>query len=432
MAKRRTKKTGKARRRGRSGTPAPAGGAPLLSACLIAKDEEAYLPACLEALAAFVDEIVVADTGSTDRTPDIARRLARKVLEVPWAGDFSQARNASLAAASGRWILVVDADEVIHPRDGARLRRFLPAAPERAYSLLTRNYTREVGIVGWTADDGRYPDLNPDRFGYWPSIKVRLFRNLPEIRFEGRVHELVEPALDRMGAAYPVLDVPVHHFGPLAGKVLREKEEHYLELGMEKLAERPDDPKAHFELGSQAFRLERYGEAERLLRECLRLDPAYPEARRTLCSCLLKRRAFAEALEVAEGAPEEVAADPHFLNLLGVCHVSLGRFDEGERAYLRALERRPDLAIAMMNLGRLMEARQDFEAAAGWYRKVLDVSPAHHEARYRMAKAHIALGRLREGLLLFQEVADAAPEFHERIQADLRALEASLQAIKAG
>ena len=85
-----------------------------LSACLIVKDEEARLPECLASIA-FCDEVIVVDSGSTDRTTEIARASGATILEHPWEG-FAVQRNVGLDAARGEWILEIDADERVTPR----------------------------------------------------------------------------------------------------------------------------------------------------------------------------------------------------------------------------------------------------------------------------------------------------------------------------
>ena len=82
-----------------------------ISLCMIVKDEEEMLPGCLAAVAEHVDEIVVVDTGSTDRTVEIAESFGANVVEFPWNGSFADARNVSLDHATGDWILWLDADE---------------------------------------------------------------------------------------------------------------------------------------------------------------------------------------------------------------------------------------------------------------------------------------------------------------------------------
>lgn len=126
--------------------PTPAASA-LLSACLIVKDEQENLPGCLESLEDLVDEIVVYDTGSTDETVRIAREHGATVIEGYWDDDFGRARNAALAACTGRWILHVDADEVVEGGDNAALRAELAIAPVDALNVQIDNLDDQGGIT---------------------------------------------------------------------------------------------------------------------------------------------------------------------------------------------------------------------------------------------------------------------------------------------
>ncbi len=157
-----------------------------LTAVLITLNEEAHIRACLESLGPVADEIVVADTGSTDRTPQIAAALGARVLSVPWRDDFAYARNAGLAHASGEWLLYVDADERVEvtgdlddiladPKAIAARVRF------RASSQLTP---------------------------YW---EYRLFRNRPDIRFRGVIHETLMPDINALlgSGDYKIVDAPL-------------------------------------------------------------------------------------------------------------------------------------------------------------------------------------------------------------------------------
>src|SRR5579863_6345186 len=84
---------------------------PRRSLCMIVRNEEKNLAACLRSVADLMDEIVVVDTGSTDRTRDVARRFRARVVDFPWIDNFAAARNESLRHATGNWIFWLDADE---------------------------------------------------------------------------------------------------------------------------------------------------------------------------------------------------------------------------------------------------------------------------------------------------------------------------------
>lgn len=139
-----------------------------VTAALIALDEEAHIRACLESLGPVADEIIVVDTGSTDRTPQIAAALGARVLSVPWRDDFAYARNVGLAQASGEWVLYVDADERVEVTGD--LDDILADPKAIAARVQFRASSR----------------LTP----YW---EYRLFRNRPDIRFRGVIHETVMP-----------------------------------------------------------------------------------------------------------------------------------------------------------------------------------------------------------------------------------------------
>lgn len=118
----------------------------LLSACMIVKDEEENLPACLEALRGVVDEVVVYDTGSSDRTVEIARAAGAVVVEGYWDNDFGRARNASLEHCRGTWVLHVDADEIVQG-DAAALRAYLPTAQQDTFSITIDNLASDGSIM---------------------------------------------------------------------------------------------------------------------------------------------------------------------------------------------------------------------------------------------------------------------------------------------
>ena len=96
-----------------------------VSLCLIARDEEATIGMAIKSILALVDEVIVADTGSTDNTRIIAEGYGAKVIDVPWEDDFSAARNAALDQATCDWILVLDADEFLQPVRPIEFQRLL-------------------------------------------------------------------------------------------------------------------------------------------------------------------------------------------------------------------------------------------------------------------------------------------------------------------
>lgn len=144
---------------------------PTITLAMIVRNEGENLAGCLESLQAAVDEIVIVDTGSTDQTLAIAAGYTNKIYHFNWTDDFSAARNFAIGQSNGNWILSMDADEFLDSSQGT-LRDCIQAAAAEAI-FLPLHYLRH----------------NSDLQGYDQFLVLRLFRNLPQYRFAGSIHE---------------------------------------------------------------------------------------------------------------------------------------------------------------------------------------------------------------------------------------------------
>jgi glycosyltransferase involved in cell wall biosynthesis len=282
-----------------------------VSCCMIIKDEEKYLAKSLASVKSIVDEIILVDTGSGDRSKDIATTFGAQVYDYDWENDFAAARNFSISKASGEWILILDGDEVISPLDYEDFNKIVTKKPKApvAYTITTRNYNRLANILGWMPNDGKYPD-EETAIGWLPSDKVRLFYGKDQIWFEGAVHELVDPVLKRNGIEIKKCRIPVHHYGRLDKVKLDRKGEIYFEIGQKKLSELGDDVNALRELAIQATILERNQEALDLWQRLLAVN-SFPElaaiAYVNMGTIYSRLERFEDALDVSKKA---VAYDP--------------------------------------------------------------------------------------------------------------------------
>ena len=154
-----------------------------LSVAMIARDAEATISAALESVRSIADEIVVIDTGSRDRTRELAGQGASKVIPFRWIDDFSAARNFALNKLSGDWVLWLDASEQLDPESAKSIREFLDstAKADHAYMLM----------VQLPAGPGQMDGEQVGRIRLWP-IKA-------DLRFTGRVREQLSPTLDAVG-----------------------------------------------------------------------------------------------------------------------------------------------------------------------------------------------------------------------------------------
>src|SRR4051812_34048398 len=128
-----------------------------ISLCMIVKNEEDWIENALGSVRSVVDEIIIADTGSTDRTIERAARFLPKVLHFKWTDSFADARNFTLAEARHPWILVLDADECIAARDLHLIREAVQQESD-GYHLIQRNYVFGNQIVGWAPNSGAYAE----------------------------------------------------------------------------------------------------------------------------------------------------------------------------------------------------------------------------------------------------------------------------------
>jgi glycosyltransferase involved in cell wall biosynthesis len=291
---------------------------------MIVKNEAAHLAKCLQSLKPMADEIIVIDTGSADLTKDIAAIFGARVFDFSWIDDFAKAKNYAISKASGDWILSMDADEVISPRDHKSLRNLIKKSDSRtaAYSIVTRNYMNRVNAVGWSPNDGKYKDEEAG-YGWFPSEKVRLFPRHSRIRFEYPVHEMVEPALERLGIDILPCSIPVHHYGKLDQRISTRKGQRYYQIGIKKLAEMAHSVDAIRELAIQAGNLEQYEDAVSLWKKVIGLQPEMADAYVNLGTAYWNLAKYHEAAASAQKAME-LAPDmkeAHFNYSLSLLHL---------------------------------------------------------------------------------------------------------------
>lgn len=165
---------------------------PAVTALLIVRNEESNIRACIQSISESVDDVVVVDTGSTDRTVDLARESGARVVHFPWINDFAAARNTAIEACRTEWGFYIDADERLSARSRTPLRGQIDKSWIAADVLLEpkRNYTR--------------------------CRLSRLFKIDPRIRFEGAIHETIVPSLERLagqGGIVGSTTIEVDHLG---------------------------------------------------------------------------------------------------------------------------------------------------------------------------------------------------------------------------
>lgn len=320
------------RQHGTSPQIAPAAEAvqPLLSLCMIVKNEEQNLPACLESVRGAVDEIVIVDTGSTDSTLAIAQAYGARIGRFEWIGDFAAARNEALKLCTGKWILYLDADEYLSSNSQTSLRSLLESLPAEVGGLICT-------IVSPHRQNDTESEIHK---GGYP----RIFRNYgyPQVEFRGRVHEQITPSLLECGAQIIQSDVEILHTGyDIPTEQLQKKVQRNYELLIKHVQEEPLNAYAWFQLGQTLGRMNMSAKAEEALKFALSLGtlstPIAATAASTLAHLCGIQQRYTEALHWAE---ESLAKIPHqvlAINYKAYALLHIGRLDEAERTFHEAL-----------------------------------------------------------------------------------------------
>lgn len=330
-------------------TLAPGGGLllqprrPRLSLCMIVRDNETTIRPCLESIRPWVDEMIVIDTGSTDRTPEICRELGATVQHWAWRDDFAAARNESLNYATGEWIFWMDSDDTIPTECGRKLRTLAEAdhPPE------VLGFVMQVHCPG-PGDDGQQNVTIVDH--------VKLFRHRPDLRFEHRIHEQILPAIRRAGGEVAFTDAYVVHSGSdhsPEGRI-RKLERDFKLLGLD-LEERPDHPFVLFNLGMTHADCQHHAEAAHWLRKCLDVSRSEEshvrKAYALLVSVLYQQQRFDEAFAVCQRARTLFADDKELLFRQAMLQHRLGLLEDAVHSYRTVLEAPTERYFASVDAG---------------------------------------------------------------------------------
>jgi GT2 family glycosyltransferase/2-polyprenyl-3-methyl-5-hydroxy-6-metoxy-1,4-benzoquinol methylase len=395
-------------------TMAPGGGLLLqrrqvrLSLCMIVRDNERTIRPCLESIRPWVDEMVIVDTGSTDETPRIVERFGGRLFHFPWSDDFSAARNESLRHARGDWLFWMDSDDTIPEECARRLRTLV----ERQTDPSVLGHVVQVHCPGGR-DDGVYEVTAVDH--------VKLFRNRPDLRFEGRIHEQILPAIRRAGGEVAWTDLFVVHSGsdhsPEAQRRKRERDLRILHL---ELKERPEHPFTLFNLGMTYVDASRYEEAVEFLRRSIaQSGPGESHVRKAyalLVYAQMQLKRLDEASQTCQQGRKLFPEDAELRFRQGVLLHELGCLEEAARAYREVLENREERHFSSVDQGlKGFKARQnlavvsaemgDLAGAESQWRAIVQEVPRYRQGWRGLGDVLLHQGKLGEALAVADQLA---------------------------
>ncbi|MEL6349931.1 MAG: glycosyltransferase, partial [Myxococcota bacterium] len=373
---------------------------PTLSLCMIVRDEATMLPDCLASVRGIVDQIVIVDTGSKDRTREIGEAAGAVVIEHPWQGNFAAARNAALPHATGDFILILDADERLAPTAG----NVLHAA--------VQDPTFHLGFL---------PLHNADRLNATPEqilsgaarrgdpvLLPRLLKKTPDLQWQGIVHENVDAWILKDGRRAVEVPAPIIHLGNVDEiSIARKKTERNTTLLARAVALSPEDPQLRSWLARELLRT---GQADRARQEAevawksmvtalnAGLKPAVVLTASLVGFLRLEDNDWDGVLEVINTTAPYAGDHPNLFLLEGVARQQ--RAAEGD------LERAAQvLRQAIAQHGKMFTA-ESMPGATSW------------SARMQLGFVALRAGAPEQALAQFSEALSANPEqIHSRLGA---------------
>lgn len=340
-----------------------------ISVCIIGKNEERHIENCLAPLTAYPFEVIYVDTGSEDRTKEIAAGFQAKQYDFTWIDDFSAARNFAMNKASHNMVLFLDCDEYLTELDEEALYRLVEEHPDGVGCLLRNNYFEANGT----------PTNYPDRV-------ERLFSK-KHFHYTGIIHEQVVTLNDN-SPVYERYDLPltVNHAGYSDPETMKQKAERNNELLLRELKKKPEDPYLYFQIGQSYNAIRDYENAYMNYKKsfALPIDPYEPWVQimaTAYLNALNHTGRSREAVRFFEPIYAHFANDANFYCSMGNAYLNLHppKPLNAMAEYLKALqcptarEKGANTFIPYYNIGLVNEMLGQTDTALTFYQRAADL-----------------------------------------------------------
>ena len=284
-----------------------------LSLCMIVKNEEKSLARCLQSVQNLADEIIVTDTGSTDKTVEVAKKFKASVFNFPWKNNFAEARNFSLAHCNSDYVLYLDADEELPPDSVEKIKEILDSEEQKAFLCKIKNIDEFSGRTNF----GTY---------------CRLFPNVEGIQFRGRVHEQIEDSLKEARIEIVDSEIEIVHYGyNIDDERKAQKATRNLPLLLEEFEESSSSYYA-YQLGLTYSILEDYRNAEIFFNHAVKANDLADDYKvfslQFLINFALKRKDYSTAKKLAEEIFEFNIIHPSVYYIVAKVYAVLGNFEK--------------------------------------------------------------------------------------------------------
>lgn len=375
-----------------------------ISVCIIAKNEEKHIEECLKRLKLYQYEIVLADTGSTDNTLEIAAKYTDKIYHFDWVNDFSAAKNYAVGQASNDWILSLDCDEYLESIDEKHLSRLMEEHPKDAGRILLRNRFQQSGLTSienvWLC---RF--FNRKFYHFTGTIHEQVTRKDTDAGCQNGFGNTINPGCQNNSSvensphdapslmhtfAAPITVLHVGYDG--SEEEMQAKSRRNIALLEQELASTGPDAYLYYQLGQSCMKLKDYDKAYEWFNRGLSMDiePSQDYVQNMVESygyCLLDMKRFQEALQL-ENIYDIFAVRADFVFLMGLIYMNNGLFAEAVEEFKKSTSMEQFSVEGVngyrsyYNIGVIYECTGHLDEARKYYKKC---------GGFEMAK-----GRLRE------------------------------------
>ncbi|GJQ60190.1 MAG: tetratricopeptide repeat protein [Candidatus Scalindua sp. AMX11] len=418
---------------------------PTLSLCMIVKNEEEFLPRCLESVKDYIDEMVIVDTGSTDRTVEIARNYGANIYHHAWENSFCKARNYSLQYATSDWILILDADEEIDSEDAHKLKEVIKDS--KVNVIYVPLFCKPLG--------GNNISI---------SRSNRLFRNHIGLHYEGIVHNFLKDK-----GASKNAEIKIFHYGYNLNKEQMEKKfVRTTTLLKEQIKKDPSDPIPHYNLAvsyqnkemddecikealeaiklfetrksdqqtrlqalytaSNAFLRKRdLGNAEIYALKALDLYYNYLDIHNVLSSIYFQRKEYDKSLAFTNSylrLLKEIVSDPTraidipFITIdlewfaysrISIIYYEQDNWSEGDKALEIATTCAANVWVPYLAVGKYFYEQKNFNRGERFLQKGVELEPKNRDLLYHVAEVYVNSGMSDKALAHLKMILNAYP-----------------------
>ena len=392
-----------------------------ISLCMITKNEENNITQCLNSVKDIIDEIIIVDTGSTDRTIEIAKNFSfAKIFRFNWIDDFSAARNESVKHATKDWVLVLDADEVLNEDGLKAIKELLNNKETDAFLFLQKNYTNETSIAGFVNEINT---KNHTAYaGWYGSFIVRLFRNKRGYEFEGTVHELIEPSIENKKGKIAATNIVLHHYGNADPVIAKKKRQFYLKLCENKVKKKPD-PHSYYELGILYKENNHFDDAIKSFKKVVELNQNHSMALYELGVIYERQKNYDDAIKYYTKSLRIKENSEAFQNL-GVCYLKKGMLKEAYRNLVKATLLNPNKYSIYNNLGAVLERLGNYDSAAQMLEIGIKLNPKNTIGYYNLGLVLDKKGDFENAIVNYEKAVELGHKKSDEIKKRIKQLKA--------